>query len=48
MITGKKSASEASRILRDPKSTKKEKEAAASNLSQVKRHAPPQPAKRPR
>ncbi|HEV2101042.1 MAG TPA: hypothetical protein VGR45_19205 [Stellaceae bacterium] len=34
MTTGKKPASDASRILRDPKSTKKEKEVAASDLSQ--------------
>jgi hypothetical protein len=34
MTTGKKPASDASRILRDPKSTKKQKEVAASDLSQ--------------
>jgi hypothetical protein len=36
MTTGKKSASDASRILRDPKSTKKEREVAASDLAQRK------------
>lgn len=39
MTTGKKPASDASRILRDPKSTKKEKEVAASDLAQ-RRGAP--------
>jgi hypothetical protein len=34
MTTGKKPASDASRILRDPKSTKKAKEVAASDLAQ--------------
>jgi len=34
MATGKKAASDAGKILRDPKSTKKEKEVAASDLSQ--------------
>jgi len=34
MTTGKKAASDASRILRDPKSTKKEREVAASDLAQ--------------
>lgn len=34
MTTGKKSASDASKILRDPKSTPKQKEVAASDLSQ--------------
>jgi hypothetical protein len=34
MTTGKKPASDASRILRDPKSSKKEKEVAASDLAQ--------------
>jgi hypothetical protein len=34
MTTGKKAASDASRILSDPKSTKKEKEVAASDLAQ--------------
>lgn len=36
MSTGKKPASDAGRILRDPKSTKKEKEVAASDLAQRK------------
>ncbi|MCK4135353.1 hypothetical protein KM864_26380 (plasmid) [Ralstonia solanacearum] len=36
MATGKKAASDAAKILRDPKSTKKEKEVAASDLSQRK------------
>jgi hypothetical protein len=34
MATGKKPASDAGRILRDPKSTKKQKEVAASDLAQ--------------
>jgi hypothetical protein len=34
MTTGKKAASDASRILSNPKSTKKGKEVAASDLSQ--------------
>ncbi len=34
MTTGKKSASDASRILSNPKSTKKQKEVAASDLAQ--------------
>jgi hypothetical protein len=33
MTTGKKPASDASRILRDPKSTKKQREVAASDLA---------------
>lgn len=46
MTTGKKAASDASKILRDPHSTKKEKEVAASDLAQ-RRHAPaPAPAKK--
>ncbi|RQQ41734.1 hypothetical protein [Burkholderia stagnalis] len=36
MATGKKPASDAGKILRDPKSTKKEKEVAASDLAQRK------------
>ncbi|UMM63913.1 hypothetical protein [Aristophania vespae] len=36
MPTGKKAASHASKILRDSKSTTKEKEVAASDLSQAK------------
>jgi hypothetical protein len=39
MATGKKPASDAGRILSDPKSTKKEKEVAASDLAQ-RRGAP--------
>jgi hypothetical protein len=34
MTTGKKAASDASRILRNPKSTPKQKEVAASDLAQ--------------
>ncbi|WP_277878168.1 hypothetical protein [Tolypothrix sp. FACHB-123] len=37
MTTSKKMASEASKILRDPKSTKAEKSVAASDLSQAKK-----------
>jgi hypothetical protein len=37
MATGKKAASDAGKILRDPKSTAKEKEVAASDLAQAKR-----------
>lgn len=36
MATGKKAASDAAKILRDPKSTKKEKEVAGSDLAQRK------------
>jgi len=36
MTTGKKAASDAGKMLRDPKSTKKEKEIAASDLAQRK------------
>jgi len=36
MSTGKKAASDAAKILRNPNSTKKEKEVAASDLSQRK------------
>ena len=36
MATGKKAASDAGRILGNPKSTKKEKEVAASDLAQRK------------
>ena len=39
MTTGKKAASDAGKILSDPKSTKKEKEVAASDLAQ-RRGAP--------
>jgi hypothetical protein len=34
VATGKKPASDAARILRNPKSTKREKEVAASDLAQ--------------
>jgi hypothetical protein len=37
MTTGKKPASDAGKILRNPASTKKEKEVAASDLSQAKK-----------
>ena len=37
MATGKKAASNASKILRNSKSTKQEKKVAASDLAQVKR-----------
>jgi hypothetical protein len=37
VTTGKKAASDAGRILSNPKSTKKEKEVAASDLAQAKR-----------
>ena len=37
MTTGKKSASDASKILSNPKSSKKEKEVAASDLSQARK-----------
>lgn len=36
VTTGKKAASDAGKILSNPKSTKKEKEVAASDLSQRK------------
>ena len=36
MATGKKAASAASKVMRDPKATKVEKRAAASDLSQAK------------
>jgi hypothetical protein len=36
MATGKKAASDAGKILRSPKSSKKEKEVAASDLAQRK------------
>jgi hypothetical protein len=41
MATGKKPASDASKILRDPKSTPKEKEVAASDLAQAKNKPKP-------
>jgi hypothetical protein len=37
MATGKKAAKAASKVLRDPKSTKTEKRAAASDLAQTPR-----------
>ena len=37
MATGKKAASDAARILRNPKSTKKQKEVAGSDLAQRRR-----------
>ncbi len=37
MATGKKVASDAGKVLSNPKSTKKEKELAASDLAQAKR-----------
>jgi hypothetical protein len=37
MTTGKKPASDAGKILSNPKSTKKEKEVAASDLAQAKK-----------
>jgi len=37
MSTSKKAASAASKVLRDPKATKGEKTAAASDLAQAKR-----------
>lgn len=37
MATGKKPASDASKILSNPKSTKKQKEVAASDLAQAPR-----------
>jgi hypothetical protein len=39
MTTGKKVASDAAKMLRDPKATKKEKELAGSDLAQAK-HKP--------
>ena len=41
MATGKKAASDASRVLSNPKSTAKQKEIAASDLAQARRHTPP-------
>jgi hypothetical protein len=37
MATGKKAASDAGKILQNPKSTPKQKEIAASDLAQAKR-----------
>lgn len=45
MTTGRKAASDAGRILRNPKSTKKEKEVAASDLAQRRRPAGPKGGK---
>jgi hypothetical protein len=44
MTTGKKPASDASKILRDPRSTPKQKEVAASDLAQ--RRGASKPSKR--
>ncbi|MGH7121375.1 MAG: hypothetical protein ACREFP_20700 [Acetobacteraceae bacterium] len=41
MATGKKPASDAGKILGNPKSTKKEKEIAASDLAQAKSRPKP-------
>jgi hypothetical protein len=38
MTTGKKVASDAGKVLSNPKSTPKQKEIAASDLAQAKRH----------
>ena len=46
MATGKKAASDAGKILRDPKSTKQEKEVVASDLSQRKRAPANKPKKK--
>jgi len=46
MTTGKKAASDAGKILSDPRSTKKEKEIAASDLAQAKRHPKPKSGKK--
>jgi hypothetical protein len=40
MTTGKKAASDAGKVLSNPKSTKREKEIAASDLAQAKRTGP--------
>lgn len=45
MTTGKKAASDASKILSNPRSTKKEKEVAASDLSQAKHKTTPKKRK---
>lgn len=37
MPTGRKPASDSGRVLRDPKSTKREREIAASDLAQAKK-----------
>jgi len=46
MATGKKAASDAAKILRDPKSTKKEREVAASDLAQRKGTSSSKPKKK--
>lgn len=46
MATGKKPASDAGKILRDPKSTRKEKEVAASDLAQRKGATSSKPKKK--
>ncbi len=46
MATGKKAASDAGKQLRDPKSTKREREVAASDLAQRKGATPSKPKKR--
>ena len=38
MTTGKKAASDAGKTLSDPRSTRREKEIAASDLAQARRH----------
>jgi hypothetical protein len=38
MATGKKAASDAARVLNDPKATPSEKTAAASDLAQTPKH----------
>ncbi|MFM0133342.1 hypothetical protein [Paraburkholderia sediminicola] len=46
MATGRKPASDAGKILRDPKSSRKEKEVAASDLSQRKGATTSKPKKK--
>lgn len=46
MATGKKAASDAGKQLRDPKSTKREKEVAASDLAQRKSATSSKPKKK--
>lgn len=46
MATGKKPASDASKILRNPKSPSPQKEVAASDLAQAPRRAKPSPKKK--
>jgi hypothetical protein len=41
MTTGKKPASDAGKILSNPKSTPKQKEVAGSDLAQAKQKSPP-------